>query len=501
MKVKLVGANLELEQVDRALREPTYRPHLSPEPIAAAYARISRSEKTVEQLRQDARENVEKARRSNRNIVFEMGHSSIAEHATFNFDMEGISRLAIEAVEHSRLASYTERSQRYVLIGSDMVVPDEVAHDESLRTRFVEAFEAMSRGYRSLVDGLLEHQLREAGGAAIDKERRREIDTATREDARYLLPLATAGQLGMTLNARSLENMVRRLKGHPLAEVRRVGGLLEEEALAVTPSLIRHTDPWRWVPPDVSRMPGTFGAGSVPTRGRASLLHVTPAPASLLAAGACFEATGRFPVEAGNPGDDSSALPDGGVDGGPRSGDAPDRYESERGFGPLVQTLADAWFSGAGVHAPAPRSFELVDFLFELTCSAACFGQLKRHRMATLLVAPYDADLAPVVPPSVVGAGLTDLFLACLETVRPLRDALRRDGNPAAEYLFANAHCRKMLFKTNLRELVHVSRLRLDHHAQWEIRELVSDMCALASSRLPEVERWLCGKDVFGAGG
>jgi len=493
MKVTLVGANLELDQVFRALDDPSYRPHLSPEPIAAAYARISRSEKTVAQLREDARENVDRARKSNRAIVFDMGHASIAEHATFNFDLEGISRLAIEAVEHSRLASYTERSQRYVLIGSDVVVPEEVCGSPGLHRGFLEAVDVMNRGYRRLVDGLSAHHLRGAGDSGLEREHRREIDTASREDARYLLPLATAGQLGLTLNARSLENMVRRLKGSPLAEVRRIGACLEEEALRVTPSLVRHTDPWQWnarKPMDaVGTGTGTRGA----SRGRVTLLHVTPAAASVLLAAARFESGAGFASFAGIPhGPVSTSAGGSGCCADPVCGAGDSTVVNRE-----LQALVDAWFEGTGRHAPAPRSFELVDFLFELTCSAACFGQLKRHRMATVLAAPYEPDLPPIVPPSVTEAGLAPEFLSCLDSVRPQLDAMRRSGNVASDYLCANAHCRRVLFKTNLRELVHVARLRLDRHAQWEIRDLVADMCGLVASMLPELEHWLCGKDVF----
>ena len=36
-----------------------------------------------------------------------------------------MSRLGIEALEAHRLASYTEKSQRYIRLGRDFLVPDE----------------------------------------------------------------------------------------------------------------------------------------------------------------------------------------------------------------------------------------------------------------------------------------------------------------------------------------------------------------------------------------
>ncbi|MCX5837267.1 MAG: thymidylate synthase (FAD), partial [Deltaproteobacteria bacterium] len=81
MKVILAGHNIDHEIIEEFKSLQPERQDLTPETVAAAYARISRNPRPVNELRQIARGEVEKARASNRNIVFEMGHSSIAEHA------------------------------------------------------------------------------------------------------------------------------------------------------------------------------------------------------------------------------------------------------------------------------------------------------------------------------------------------------------------------------------------------------------------------------------
>jgi len=77
-------------------------------------------------LRDQAARDVASARISNERIVFGLGHASVAEHAVFNFDVLGVSRLAVEALEARRYASFTEKSQRYVKLSRDYLVPDEV---------------------------------------------------------------------------------------------------------------------------------------------------------------------------------------------------------------------------------------------------------------------------------------------------------------------------------------------------------------------------------------
>ena len=126
MKVLLAGYNLDYDLIRELKNKSASNQDLTPETISAAYARISRSPKQVFELREIARVEVDKARQSNRNIVFTMGHSSVAEHAVFNVDVLGVSRLLVEEIEKFRLCSFTEKSQRYVLFDKDFVVPEEI---------------------------------------------------------------------------------------------------------------------------------------------------------------------------------------------------------------------------------------------------------------------------------------------------------------------------------------------------------------------------------------
>ena len=130
MKIRLAGFNADIDLLMDAAqffdRDGVDSAALSPETISAAYARISRDPKSVTALRAAAIKDVAKARASNEQIVFGMGHASVAEHAVFNFDLMGVSRLVIEAIEQARLCSYTEKSQRYTQLGEEFVVPQEI---------------------------------------------------------------------------------------------------------------------------------------------------------------------------------------------------------------------------------------------------------------------------------------------------------------------------------------------------------------------------------------
>ena len=149
MDVFLAGYNIDADVLKELLAEAGEREDATPETLSAAYARISRSPRPVDELRRMARQEVEKARRSNKSIIFGMGHHSVAEHAVFNFDIMGVSRLAIEEIEKFRLNSYTEKSQRYITLDRDYVVPAEL--NEAERRIFERSISAQNQHYHQLL--------------------------------------------------------------------------------------------------------------------------------------------------------------------------------------------------------------------------------------------------------------------------------------------------------------------------------------------------------------
>ncbi len=461
MKVTLAGYNVEaalLEEVRKRFGEA-----VTPEVISAAYARISRDPRSVGALRDEARGAVEKARQSNERIVFGLGHASVAEHAVVNLDLTGLSRLAVEELERFRLASYTEKSQRYIRLGRDVVIAPEIADA------------GLERELRTLVGGL--HEAYETAYRRIEASG--EDSGSAKEDARYLMPLAVATQLGMTVNARELEYIIRRLAGHPLCELRELSGRLYRATKGLMPSLIRYTEPGphhREMPEamqDIARMVPRRRAEARPDGVSVRLVDVTPDADARLAASIIFSASG-------GPMRDAAAR-------GARLG-ARARARIIREALKRLEPHDAVW-----------REFETVHFSFEIVLSASCYAQLKRHRLATLLAQPYDPGLGVSVPPTFVKARQTGA----------LRDAAKRAAafyrlyqprlGRAAEYVLLNAHRRRVLFCLNLRELYHFSRLRSDRSAQWEIRDVSDEMCRLAAAAVPAGTLLLAGKDGFAA--
>lgn len=457
MKVTIAGFNIE----SAWMRERAGGDEPTPEVISASYARTTRDARAIETIRRDARAEVEQARRSNERIVFGLGHASIAEHAVFNFDISGVSRLAVEALERFRLASYTEKSQRYIRLGRDIVTPAEV-REAGLEREFVSASRDLHDRYKALLDSI------RAKGAD---------EGTAREDARYVMPLSTAAQLGMTVNARELEYMVRALSGHPLAEARRIAAGLSKRARAVAPSLVRYPAPTRYVL-DREEARAEIGGGMPRTaprrpdgKERVRLVDCTPNGDEQLATSLIFASSRcSWPEAAAR----AKAI---GADG---------RAEAIRRTMRHIDPWDSVW-----------REFETVHLLYETVVSASCFAQLKRHRMATVLPQPYDPSLGLSVPRSIRKARQVGDLRKAASLAERLARRIARTSVLAAPYALLNAHRRRVLVGLNLRELYHFSRLRSDRHAQWEIREISDMMCRLAERRMPAATVLLAGKDAF----
>jgi flavin-dependent thymidylate synthase len=459
LKVRLGGYNIDAGTI-RELAGEGWR-EVTPEVISASYARISRDPRDVGRLRDEARKEVEGARKSNRTIVFGLGHSSVAEHAVFNFDVTGVSRLAVEEIEHFRLASFTEKSQRYIRLGKDFVLPGELL-DSGVKREFMGLMRYLSAAYIDLYDGII--------ACGEDEE-------TAKEDARYLMPLSTTAQFGMTVNSRELEYMISRLASHPLAELREFAGRLHGAVRRVASSLVRYPDPTDYflsVPDVRAGIRKRAGRGDTSKCGAgpgAVLLDVTDDAERRLAASLIFSSSGISFAE---------ALTKAGKMG-------------KRGRADMIVSTMKKMQS----HDAVWREFESVRMIFEVTVSASCFAQLKRHRMATIIVQRYMPALGISVPESVRRAGKVGLLReAASRAVRVYR-AARSAAGPGSEYALLNAHRRRVLFDVNLRELYHFSRLRSDRHAQWEIRRLSDAICSLAGEAVPSACALHCGKDTF----
>ena len=101
------------------------------------------------------------------------------------------------------------------------------------------------------------------------------------------------------------------------------------------------------------------------------------------------------------------------------------------------------------------------------------------------------------MPPAVAEAGAAPEFQAAVDETNAAHEKIAAQTPAAAPYVLTNAHKRRTLFASNARELYHVSRLREDPHAQWDIRDKATQMIRLAKKVMPATMQLAVGKHLF----
>jgi thymidylate synthase (FAD) len=164
-----------------------------------------------------------------------MGHLSPFEHASYTFLIEGVSRAMTHQLVRHRIASYSQRSQRYVSEEAfEYITPP------SLNGKTVDTGD----GSRDAVEYYEEfmahaaevyHRLREALGGSGE---------SANEDARYVLPNATETKIMVTMNARELFHFFgERLCMRAQWEFRRVADEMLRLAREAAPLIFRGMGP------------------------------------------------------------------------------------------------------------------------------------------------------------------------------------------------------------------------------------------------------------------
>jgi len=477
MKILLAGYNVDAEVLEELKKNSPQRQDVTPETLSAAYARISRDPRPIDELRKAAREEVEKTRKSNSTIIFKMGHHSVAEHAVFNFDLIGLSRLAVEFIEHFRLCSFTEKSQRYITLGDDHVIPKEIRGSE-IRSKYIEILKEQNGLYHRLNEKLRKYVFEKHKGLAADPKNRNLLEGWAKEDARYITSLATEAQLGLTINARNLELFLRRAKSQKLAEIKELAEQMYALVEKIAPSIILFTKANDYDAKTYDEIkskilnPKSKTNPNPKITNEVILVEHTKDADDILVSSLLY-AVSKEPYD--------SCMA------------AVKKMSFEE-----KKELVKASCRHMELYDTALREYENVNFTFDVILSSSCFAQLKRHRMATIIAKDYDTELGVTVPPSIKEIGMEKEFLEVVKKTEDVYNSISMNFNRiSAGYVLTNAHRRRVLFSCNARELYHVSRLREDAHAQWDIQNLSRLMSQEAKKAAPLTCLFLGGKDAY----
>ncbi len=436
----------------------------SPETIAVAFAKTSRSPLSFQEIADELSD--ESSAQFHEKWVVGYGHASVAEHAVLHIAIENVSRMAIESIQSNRLASYTEKSTRYQKWDLDaFVVPPEL-DDHPLRETYEKTVRMLFQTYaetlvptRALV--MKEFPRREG---ETDELWDRRIRSKYVDACRFLLPAASIANVGMTANARVLENAIRKMLSHPLAEVREIGEKVKAVAQGETPTLVKYADAvpyWQQVEKDFSVQKELDSAPSQLT----TLVDFDANAENKILAATLY----RFrdiPYE--------TAL-----------AHIQNVSNEER------EKLAEKMLGGMDKYDVPLRELEYSHYTFDLLMDQGAYFEFKRHRMMSQTPQTLTANLGYATPSLITYAGYESIYVEAMDAAMWAYRKIAEFNPHVAAYLVPNGFNRRVLASFNLREAYHFVQLRAAKNAHFSIRRVAREIYAEIEKRHPLLVKYM----------
>jgi thymidylate synthase ThyX len=433
----------------------------------ALFARYSRSSKSLRRLFLDEfadevdgpaaprATGSDRAERLYERVFFEYGDDSVAQLGGVHLACEQASQLLCKQLEWGRIAAYLEQSTRYMRYDDRpgdrwrATVPREI-RTSSTAAEYRAFLDRTFGAYASMFDPLRSHVMERHPRQPGDSEGvyRSTITAKVCDALRGVLPAATRSNVGVYASGQAYEQLVIRMRAHPLSEVREYGDLVLAELRKVIPAFLRRADlpdrglAWSGYLDDTRRRTGEVAAryltGAEPgMRDEVTLVDYDRDGEEKVVAAALYAA---------------SDLPD-------------DRLHS------LAHTMSadersavlDAYVGERRNRRHKPgRAFERTAYRFDVLCDYGAFRDLQRHRLLTVEWQRLTPDHGFAVPIEIEGAGLAAGYAAVMEDSARTYGLLVDAGLDGwtAQYAVSMAHRIRFVLQMNAREAMHVLELR-----------------------------------------
>jgi thymidylate synthase ThyX len=439
---------------------------LSPEVIAVAFAKTSRSPESFRDIAAELSD--EKSAEFHEKWVVGYGHASVAEHAVLHLALENVSRLAIEAIESNRLASYTEKSTRYQIFDRDAFFTPPIIAESPHASLYADTLHLLFDTYFDSIEPVRQVILRKYPRRDGEAEKRYEgrIRSKWIDNCRYLLPTATLANVGMTANARVLEHAITKLLSHPLEEARAIGAEMKQVAQSEVPTLVKYAgrSDYRFTTAqrisDLGPKSRVFPPDTSPRSIEAATLIDYDGDAVTRVAAACLYALSR--ADYARTLDHVRALP---------------AAEQAAIIQAALQERGD-------FDAPL-RELEHTTCTFDCVMDQGAYFDVKRHRIMTQTPQPLGIQLGYTVPQAFVEAGFADRYRRALEAAAAVYRTLAAQYPHEAAYVVPNAFNRRVLLTMNLRELFHFTQLRGGPNGHFAYRRVAMKLYEIARKVYP----------------
>jgi thymidylate synthase ThyX len=504
------------------LDQPVFALVNLPEVVKGAlFARYSRSPKSLRRLfldefvgeldisgdaTVDATVGLARAEQLYEKVFVEYGDDSVAQLGGVHLACEQASNVLSKVLEWGRLMAYLEQSTRYIAYNQRLengqyryFRPPEIL-DSVHGARFVGEMDRVFDTYGALLPRLqawvAERFPQQAGDS--DFVYRQATRAKALDALRGLLPAASLSNVGIYGTGQSYEQLLLRMRAHPLPEARHYAEMMLFELRKVIPSFLQRVDiperggEWSEYMAStrdrtsrlVSRLWPELGAFDAPSGGdrepEVTLLDFDPDGEEKVLVAACFSHLGCSEREAA-------------------------RRVRLLGHEDRV-ALLEAYVGDRRNRRHRPgRAFERTDYRFELVTDYGAFRDLQRHRMLSMEWQRLGISLGYDMPELVADACLAEHYDEAIDRAEELYRSLVPDFPEQASYVVALAHRIRYVMQFNAREAMHLIELRSGaqghpsyrrvaqqmHHAVAEVagHRALAEAMTFADHRATDLER------------
>src|SRR5438552_7550703 len=422
-------------------------------------------------------------------VFVEYGDDSVAQLGGVHLACEGASNILTRVLEWGRLMAYLEQSTRYIPYDDRpdgryrYHVPAELTG--ALRERYVATLDRSFDVYRAWLPKLRAFFEAKFPRDPAESEAvyRMTIRAKALDTLRGMLPAATTSNVGLYGTGQAYEQLLLRMRAHPLREVRDCADLMLVELRKVIPAFLKRVD--------VPERGGVWSAYLEETRRETrDVARRLLAPAPACGPGERGRADG--PVSASGEVTLSDFDPDGeakvvaaalyAVSSRPDA----ELLEIARRMTAEERSAVLAAYVGKRLnrrHRPG-RAFERTSYRFDVLGDYGAFRALQRHRLLPLERQRPTPRHGSVMPEAVAEAGAADDWRSALAESAELYDAIEATGaSEVASYAVSMAYRVRFYMEMNAREAMHVIELRTTPQGHPAYRRICQAMHRLIAER------------------
>lgn len=431
---------------------------------------------------------LEKARAFYQRVLVGYGDDSIAQLGGAHLACEGVSNVAANLLEDSRIGiAPLEKSTRYVRFdqkdesGSFPFYREPRIMASRHARAYLELMELLFSTYSRQLDPTIEFVRRslpieavelrhpETGRelsyaeAARDEKLRRWAEGAYRSTARAhacdilrgYLPAATLTNVGLFGVGQAYEYLLTKLYSHELGEARALAAAMHRELERLIPSFVRRAAPSDYIA-ETSRSVRAIAsrrlaAAAADPQPEVALVDYEPDAEEKVIAAILYPQS-RLPLAQLRA--LAAAMP---------------REERERILGEYV---------GRRRHRrdKPGRALEQAYYTFDLLANLGLYRDLHRHRLLTQERQLFTTLHGYDTPEEIVEAGFKAEFDRCMAAAAELYERLKDEMPLEAQYVVPFAYRVRWTMKLNLREAVHIGELRTMPQGHPDYRRIVQEM-------------------------